>query len=93
MVGGKAIIVPHLAMDNRVHSTIGNMEQLIRVMKNKLMNHFKKSELPCYKSTYVMYTLADWEDFAEDKSITCAKLESWLDKSYATIMEKMWIKN
>ena len=42
----------------------GNREQLIRVMMNELMKHFKKWELPSRKSTYVMYTLADWEDFA-----------------------------
>ena len=41
-----------------------NRERLIRVMKKKLMNHFKKWELPSHKSTYVMYTLVDWEDFA-----------------------------
>ena len=69
----------------------GNKEQLIRVMKNELMNHFKKWELPSQKSTYIMYTSADWEDFAQDKSITCAELESWLDKAYASIVEKKWM--
>ena len=58
----------------------GNREQLIKVMKNKLINHFKKWKLLSWKSTYVMYTLMDWEDFAQDKSITCAELESWMDK-------------
>ena len=62
-------------------------------MKNELINHFKKSELPSCKCTYVMYTLADWEDFAQDKSITCAELESWLDKAYATTMGKKWMDN
>ena len=34
----------------------GNRECLMRVMKNELMNHFKKFELPSRKSTYVMYS-------------------------------------
>ena len=62
----------------------------MRVMKNKLMNHFKKFELPSWKSTYVMYLHTDWDDFAKEKSITRAKLESWLDKAYATIVGKKW---
>ena len=33
-----------------------NRERLIRMMKNKLMNHFKKWELLSRKSTYTMYT-------------------------------------
>ena len=36
-----------------------NRERLMRVMKNELMNHFKKFEQPSRKSTYVMYS---WED-------------------------------
>ena len=39
----------------------GNRE---RFMKNELMNHFLKWELPSRKSTYIMYLSADWEDFA-----------------------------
>ena len=69
----------------------GNRERLIRVMKNKLMNHFKKWELPSRKSTYIMYTFADWEDFAQDKSITCVELESWLGKAYTSTMGKKWM--
>ena len=53
-----------------------NREQLIRVMKNELMNHFKKWKLPHRKSSYVMYSSADWKDFAQDKSITRTELES-----------------
>ena len=34
----------------------GNEERLVRVMKNKLMKHFKKWELPSHKSTYVIYS-------------------------------------
>ena len=68
-----------------------NREQLMRVMKNELMNHFLKWELPSRKSTYVMYSSADWEDFAKDKSITRAELESWLDKAYALTVEKKWM--
>ena len=34
----------------------GNRERLMWVMKNELMNHFKKFELPSRKSTYVMYS-------------------------------------
>ena len=37
----------------------GNRERLMRVMKNELMNHFKKFELPSRKSTYVMYSCED----------------------------------
>ena len=69
----------------------GNRELLMRVMKNKLMNHFKKFELPSQKSTYIMYSFEDWDDFAKEKSITCAELESWLDKAYATIVGKKWM--
>ena len=36
----------------------GDRKRLVRVMKNKLMNHFKKWELPS-KSTYVMYSFTD----------------------------------
>ena len=69
----------------------GNRECLMRVMKNELMNHFKKFELPSQKSTYVMYSCEDWDDFAKEKSITRAELESWLDKAYATIVGKKWM--
>ena len=69
----------------------GNWEQLMRVMKNELMNHFKKWELPSRKSTYVMYSCADWDTFAKEKSITQAELESWLDKAYAKIVGKKWM--
>ena len=69
----------------------GNRERLMRVMKNELMNHFLKWELPSRKSTYVMYSSMDWEDFAKDKSITRAELESWLDKAYASIVGKKWM--
>ena len=69
----------------------GNQERLMRVMKNELMNHFLKWELPSPKSTYDMYSSADWEDFAKDKSITRAELESWLDKAYASTVEKKWM--
>ena len=69
----------------------GNREQLMRVMKNELMNHFKKFELPSRKNTYVMYTREDWDDFAKEKSITHAELESWLNKGYATIVGKKWM--
>ena len=34
----------------------GNRERLMRIMKNELMNHFRKFELPSRKSTYVMYS-------------------------------------
>ena len=68
-----------------------NRERLIKVMKNELMNHFKKWELPSCKSTYVIYTLANWEDFAQDKSITRVELESWLDKAYTTTVQKKWM--
>ena len=68
-----------------------NRERLMRVMKNKLMNHFKKWELPSRKSTYVMYSCTDWDDLAKEKSITCAELESWLDKVYATTLGKKWM--
>ena len=61
------------------------------VMKNELMNHFKKWELPSQKSTYVMYSCADWDDFAKEKSITCAELENWLDEAYATTVGKKWM--
>ena len=54
----------------------GNRERLMRVMKNELMNHFKKFELPSRKRTYVMYSCEDWDDFAKEKSITHAELES-----------------
>ena len=37
----------------------GNRERLMRVMKNELMNHFKKFELPSWKSTYIMYSRED----------------------------------
>ena len=69
----------------------GNRERLMRVMKNKLMNHFKKFELPSRKSTYVMYSHEDWDDFAKEKSITRAELESSLDKAYATTVGKKWM--
>ena len=55
---------------------VGNQERLMRVMKNELMNHFLKWELPSRKSTYIMYLSVDWKDFAQDKSITHAELES-----------------
>ena len=71
----------------------GNREQLMRVMKNKLMNHFLKWELPSRKSTYVIYSSADWEDFAKNKSITCAELESLLDKAYASTVGEKWMDN
>ena len=70
---------------------VGNRERLMRVMKNELMNHFKKFELPSRKSTYVMYSREDWDDFAKEKSITRAELESWLDKAYATTVGKKWM--
>ena len=54
----------------------GNRERLMRVMKNELLNHFKKFELPSRKSTYVMYSREDWDDFAKEKSITHAELEN-----------------
>ena len=38
-----------------------------------------------------MYSSADWEDFAQDKSTTRAELESWLDKAYASAVEKKWM--
>ena len=63
----------------------------MRVMKNELMNHFKKFELPSRKSTYVMYSSEDWDDFAKEKSITRVELESWLDKAYDTTVEKKWM--
>ena len=66
----------------------GNRERLMRVMKNELMNHFKKFELPSRKSIYVMYSCEDWDDFAKERSITGAELESWLDKAYATTVGK-----
>ena len=69
----------------------GNWERLMRVMRNELMNHFKKWELPSRKSTYVMYSCTDWDDFAKEKSITREELESWLDKTYATIVGKKWM--
>ena len=69
----------------------GNRERLMRVMKNELMNHFKKFELPSQKSIYVMYSHEDWDDFAKEKSITCAELESWLDKANATTVGKKWM--
>ena len=69
----------------------GNRERLMRVMKNELMNHFKKFELPSRKSTYVMYSREDWDDFAKEKSITRVELESWLDKVYATTVGKKWM--
>ena len=69
----------------------GNRERLMRVMKNELMNHFKKFELPRWKSTYVMYSRKDWDDFAKEKSITRSELESWLDKAYATTVGKKWM--
>ena len=69
----------------------GNWERLMRVMKKKLMNHFKKFELPSRKSTYVMYSRKDWDNFTKKKSITCAELESWLDKAYATTVGKKWM--
>ena len=40
-----------------------------------------------------MYSSANWEDFAQDKSITRAELESRLDKAYASIVEKKWMDN
>ena len=69
----------------------GNQERLMRVMKNELMNHFKKFEVPSQKSTYVMYSCADWDDFAKEKSITRAELENWLDKAYAMTVGKKWM--
>ena len=66
----------------------GNRERLMRVMKNELINHFKKFELPSRKSTYIMYSCKDWNDFAKEKSITRAKLKSWLDKGYTTTVGK-----
>ena len=69
----------------------GNREHLMRVMKNELMNHFKKFKLPIRKSIYVMYSREDWDDFAKKKSITRAELESWLDKAYATTVGKKWM--
>ena len=54
----------------------GNREHLMKVMKNELMNHFKKFKLPSRKSTYVMYSCEDWDDFAKEKSITRGELES-----------------
>ena len=42
-----------------------NRERLMRVMKNELMNHLKKFELPSWKSTYVMYLREDWDDFTK----------------------------
>ena len=65
----------------------------MRVMKNELMYHFLKWELPSRKSSYVMYSSAEWEDFAQDKSITRAELESWLDKAYASTVGKKWMDN
>ena len=62
--------------------------ELMRVMKNKLMNYFLKWELPSQKSTYIIYSSADWEDFAKDKSITRVELESWLDKAYTSTVGK-----
>ena len=38
-----------------------------------------------------MYSCADADDFAKEKSITRAELESWLDKAYATTVEKKWM--
>ena len=70
---------------------LGNRERLMRVMKNELMNHFKKWKLPSRKSTYIMYSCADWDDFAKEKSITRVELESWLDKAYATTVGKKWM--
>ena len=49
-----------------------NRERLMRIMKNEPMIYFKKFELPSRKSTYVMYSCEDWEDFAKEKSITRA---------------------
>ena len=69
----------------------GNRERLMSIMKNELMNHFKKFELPSPKSTYVMYSRQNWDDFAKEKSITRAELESWLDKAYATTVGKKWM--
>ena len=69
----------------------GNRERLMRVMKNELMNHFKKFELPSRKSTYVMYSREYWDDFAKEKSITRAEFKSWLDKAYATTVGKKWM--
>ena len=69
----------------------GNQKQLMGIMKNELMNHFKKFELPSRKSTYVIYSREDWDDFAKEKSITRVELESWLDKAYATTMGKKWM--
>ena len=69
----------------------GNRERLMRIMKNELMNDFLKWELPSQKSTYIMYSSADWEDFVQDKSITRAELESWLDKAYASTVGKKWM--
>ena len=71
----------------------GNRERLMRIMKNELMNQFLKWELPSWKSSYVMYSSADWEDFAKDKSITRAELESWLNKAYTSTMGKKWMND
>ena len=38
-----------------------------------------------------MYSSADWEDFAQDKSITRVDLESLLDKAYASTVGKKWM--
>ena len=84
MKGDKVAKLPSL-------QAAGNRERLMRVMKNELMNHFKKFELRSRKTTYVMYSCEDWDNFAKEKSITCAELKSWLDKAYATIVGKKWM--
>ena len=62
----------------------GNRERLMRVMKNELMNHFKKWKLPSRKSTYVMYSCVDWDDFAKE-------VKSWLHKAYVSTVGKKWM--
>ena len=49
--------------------------------------------MPSRKSSYIIYSSADWEDFVQEKSITHAELESWLDKAYASTMDKKWMDN
>ena len=70
---------------------VGNRERLMRFMKNELMNHFKKFELPSRKSIYIMYSCEDSDDFAKEKSIIRTELESCLDKAYATTVGKKWM--
>ena len=88
--GSKATKGDKVARLPSLHAA-GTRERLVRLMKNELMNHFLKWELPSRKSTYVMYSAKDWEDFAKEKSITRAELESWLDKAYASTVGKKWL--